>query len=117
MLTTNTPLATAPAPVNPRAGSGVGGWRAATRGRSAPRRLGRLVFWLLIVLFIIAPSACFLAYTASSPPTNSRVLVGVVSQLQPSLKDAARTHGAGEVVAWPAGSCRWYPGRSSWRSR
>jgi iron(III) transport system permease protein len=44
-----------------------------------------------------------IAYTASSLPTNSRVLVGVVSQLQPSLKDAARTHGAGEVVAWARG--------------
>jgi hypothetical protein len=65
MFTTSTPLTTAPAPVNPRAGSGVGGWRAATRGRSAPRRLGRLVFWLLIVLFIIAPSACFLVLAVS----------------------------------------------------
>jgi iron(III) transport system permease protein len=44
-----------------------------------------------------------IAYTAASLPTNSRVLVGVVSQLQPSLKDAARTHGAGEVVAWARG--------------
>jgi len=26
-----------------------------------------------------------------------------VSQLQPSLKDAARTHGAGEVLAWARG--------------
>jgi iron(III) transport system permease protein len=44
-----------------------------------------------------------IAYTAASLPTNSRILVGVVSQLQPSLKDAARTHGAGEVVAWARG--------------
>jgi iron(III) transport system permease protein len=44
-----------------------------------------------------------IAYTAASLPTNSRVLVGVVSQLQSSLKDAARTHGAGEVVAWARG--------------
>jgi len=44
-----------------------------------------------------------IAYTASSLPTNSRVLVGVVSQLQPSLKEAARTHGAGELVAWARG--------------
>ena len=36
-----------------------------------------------------------IAYVASSLPTNARVLVGAVSQLQPSLKDAARTHGAG----------------------
>ena len=41
-----------------------------------------------------------IAYIASSLPTNARVLVGSVSQLQPSLKDAARTHGAGEVAAW-----------------
>jgi iron(III) transport system permease protein len=41
-----------------------------------------------------------IAYIASSLPTNARVLVGSVSQLQPSLKDAARTHGAGAVVAW-----------------
>jgi iron(III) transport system permease protein len=65
MFTTNTPLTTAPAPVDPRAGRGVGGWQAAIRGRSAPRRLGRLVFWLLIVLFIIAPSACFLVLAVS----------------------------------------------------
>ena len=41
-----------------------------------------------------------IAYAASSLPTNARVLVGAVSQLQPSLKDAARTHGAGGVAAW-----------------
>jgi iron(III) transport system permease protein len=28
------------------------------------------------------------------------VLVGSVSQVQPSLKDAARAHGAGEIAAW-----------------
>jgi iron(III) transport system permease protein len=44
-----------------------------------------------------------IAYTASSLPTNARVLVGAVSQLQPSLKDAARAHGAGAVVAWARG--------------
>jgi iron(III) transport system permease protein len=44
-----------------------------------------------------------IAYTASSMPTNARVLVGAVSQLQPSLKDAARTHGAGELAAWARG--------------
>jgi iron(III) transport system permease protein len=65
MFATNTPLTTVPAPAHPGAGRGVGGWRAATRGRSAPRRLGRLVFWLLIVLFIIAPSACFLVLAVS----------------------------------------------------
>jgi iron(III) transport system permease protein len=41
-----------------------------------------------------------IAYTASSLPTNARVLVGAVSQLQPSLKDAARAHGAGPLAAW-----------------
>jgi iron(III) transport system permease protein len=41
-----------------------------------------------------------IAYIASSLPTNARVLVGSVSQLQASLRDAARTHGAGAAVAW-----------------
>jgi iron(III) transport system permease protein len=41
-----------------------------------------------------------IAYIASQLPTNARVLVGSVSQLQASLRDAARTHGAGAVVAW-----------------
>jgi iron(III) transport system permease protein len=41
-----------------------------------------------------------IAYIASSLPTNARVLVGSVSQVQPSLRDAARAHGAGAVVAW-----------------
>ena len=44
-----------------------------------------------------------IAYTASSLPTNARVLVGSVSQLQPSLKDAARAHGAGMTAAWARG--------------
>jgi iron(III) transport system permease protein len=44
-----------------------------------------------------------IAYIASSLPTNARVLVGAVSQLQPSLRDAARTHGAGELRAWARG--------------
>jgi iron(III) transport system permease protein len=44
-----------------------------------------------------------IAYTASSLPTNARVLVGAVSQLQFSLKDAARTHGAGALTAWSRG--------------
>ena len=65
MFTAPSPLTTAPAPVNPRAGRGAGGWRAATRGLPAPRQLGRLVFWLLIVLFILAPSACFLVLAVS----------------------------------------------------
>ena len=44
-----------------------------------------------------------IAYIASSLPTNARVLVGSVSQLQSSLRDAARAHGAGLVVAWARG--------------
>jgi iron(III) transport system permease protein len=44
-----------------------------------------------------------IAYIASSLPTNARVLVGSVSQLQESLKDAARAHGAGPLVAWARG--------------
>jgi iron(III) transport system permease protein len=44
-----------------------------------------------------------IAYIASSLPTNARVLVGSVSQLQSSLKDAARAHGAGEIGAWARG--------------
>jgi iron(III) transport system permease protein len=44
-----------------------------------------------------------IAYIASSLPTNARVLVGSISQLQTSLKDAARAHGAGAVAAWAHG--------------
>lgn len=44
-----------------------------------------------------------IAYVASSLPTNSRVLVGAVSQVQSSLHDAARAHGAGPIVAWARG--------------
>lgn len=44
-----------------------------------------------------------IAYIASSLPTNARVLVGAVSQLPSSLRDAARTHGAGEILAWARG--------------
>ncbi len=41
-----------------------------------------------------------IGYVASSLPTNARVLVGAVSQLQASLHDAARAHGAGALSAW-----------------
>ena len=44
-----------------------------------------------------------IAYVAASLPTNARVLVGPVSQLQASLRDAARVHGAGSVAAWARG--------------
>ena len=48
-----------------------------------------------------------------SLPTNARVLVGAVSQLQPSLQDAARAHGAGAVLRLAArGRCPWSRGRS-----
>ena len=48
--------------------------------------------WLLVI-----------GYIASSLPTNARVLVGPVSQVQSSLHDAARAHGAGPVRAWLSG--------------
>jgi iron(III) transport system permease protein len=44
-----------------------------------------------------------IAYAASSLPLNARVLVGAVSQLQGSLLDAGRVHGAGPVRAWIRG--------------
>jgi iron(III) transport system permease protein len=44
-----------------------------------------------------------IAYIASSLPTSARVLVGSVSQLQSSLRDAARAHGAGAFMAWARG--------------
>jgi iron(III) transport system permease protein len=44
-----------------------------------------------------------LGYIASSLPTNARVLVGAVSQVQASLHDAARAHGAGALRAWLRG--------------
>jgi iron(III) transport system permease protein len=44
-----------------------------------------------------------IGYAASSLPTNARVLVGAVSQLQASLHEAARTHGAGPLLAWARG--------------
>ena len=58
-----------------------------------------------------------IGYIDSRPtPTNARVLVGSVSQVQSSLHhDAARAHGAGPIVAWAPAcflSCR---ARSSWR--
>lgn len=41
-----------------------------------------------------------IAYIATSLPTNARILVGSVAQLQESLHDAARAHGAGSLRAW-----------------
>ena len=43
------------------------------------------------------------AYIASSMPTNARVLVGAVSQIDPSLRNAARAHGASATRAWARG--------------
>ncbi len=44
-----------------------------------------------------------IGYVASSLPTNARVLVGAVSQVQASLHDAARVHGVGPARAWLRG--------------
>jgi len=44
-----------------------------------------------------------IGYVASSLPTNARVLLGSVSQLEPSLQDAARAHGAGPLQSWLKG--------------
>jgi iron(III) transport system permease protein len=43
------------------------------------------------------------AYVAASLPTNARVLVGSVSQVQSSLHDAGRVHGSGPLGAWVKG--------------
>ncbi|HVC13851.1 MAG TPA: ABC transporter permease subunit [Acidimicrobiales bacterium] len=48
-------------------------------------------------------SLLIIGYIASSLPTNARVLVGPVSQVQSSLHDAARAHGAGAARAWLSG--------------
>jgi iron(III) transport system permease protein len=58
-------------------------------------RLGVNIYQTVTLLLI--------AYVASSLPTNSRVLVGPVSQVQSSLHDAARVHGAGALRAWTSG--------------
>ena len=77
-----------------------------TTCRSCPR-LGINLYQTVTLLVI--------AYTASSLPTNARVLVGAVSQLQPSLKDAARDARRGRAHRLGrAGAARWCPGRSSW---
>ncbi len=44
-----------------------------------------------------------LGYVASSLPTNARVLVGAVSQVQRSLHEAGRAHGASGPGAWVRG--------------
>ena len=44
-----------------------------------------------------------IAYIASSLPTNARVLVGAVAQIQENLIDAGRTHGIGVLRSWLRG--------------
>lgn len=44
-----------------------------------------------------------IAYSASSLPTNARVLVGSVSQVKGSLQEAGRVHGASPLRAWLRG--------------
>ncbi len=44
-----------------------------------------------------------IAYIASSLPTNARVLVGAVAQVQENLIDAGRTHGIGVLRSWLSG--------------
>lgn len=41
-----------------------------------------------------------MGYLATALPSTARVLTGSVSQVQPSLRDAARTHGASAAGAW-----------------
>ena len=41
-----------------------------------------------------------LALVASSLPGQTRFMAGPVSQIQPSLNEAARVHGAGRLRAW-----------------
>jgi iron(III) transport system permease protein len=41
-----------------------------------------------------------MAYLATSLPSQARLMVGPVSQLQDSLLDAARVHGSGALAAW-----------------
>ncbi len=63
-----------------------------------------LPFWTRLGINLYQTATLLvIAYTASSLPTNARVLMGAVAQLQPSLRDAARTHGAGGVTAWTRG--------------
>jgi iron(III) transport system permease protein len=63
-----------------------------------------LPFWSGLGISLYQTAALLIiAYTAASLPTSARVLTGVVSQLQPSLRDAARAHGAGSAAAWARG--------------
>ncbi|MGI8413167.1 MAG: ABC transporter permease [Solirubrobacteraceae bacterium] len=41
-----------------------------------------------------------LGYVAGALPNNARILIGPLAQLQDSLIDSARTHGAGTPTAW-----------------
>jgi iron(III) transport system permease protein len=46
------------------------------------------------------PFLLLLGYLATALPSTSRVLLGSVSQLQPSLREAGRVHGAGATASW-----------------
>jgi iron(III) transport system permease protein len=63
-----------------------------------------LPFWSDLGISLYQTAALLvIAYTAASLPTSARILSGVVSQLPPSLRDAARTHGATSLGAWARG--------------
>lgn len=46
------------------------------------------------------PALLVLGYLATSLPSTTRVLVGSVSQLQESMSEAGRVHGAGPLRSW-----------------
>jgi iron(III) transport system permease protein len=63
-----------------------------------------LPFWSDVGISLYQTATLLIiAYTAASLPTSARVLSGAVSQLPPSLRDAARAHGAGSLAAWARG--------------
>ena len=45
-------------------------------------------------------SLLVLGYLATALPSTSRVLVGSIAQVQESLRDASRVHGAGAITSW-----------------
>jgi iron(III) transport system permease protein len=45
-------------------------------------------------------SLLFLGYLATALPSTSRVLLGSVSQVQESLREAGRVHGSGMLASW-----------------
>lgn len=46
------------------------------------------------------PALLLLGYIATALPSTTRLLVGTVGQVQHSLPQAARVHGAGPIAAW-----------------